>query len=210
MKKSLVFIALVTFSVFVLFEMKDLIAKAQVTSGPVMTSGPSIDPLSAEEKVFIQNIKDIADRIETAMAEKEPKWKLKKKFSPRLSRSMLPPEKGGGELKGFHTNFQFKKGGTVAYVNFGFAEPSTVEEVAAGFKFRLGRRARGIAKDVAAIGDEAVLMMDLPGTPSTATNLYFRKGKFDVNVDVTNQSRTRERNEVDAKRIGKIIDPLIF
>ena len=183
---------------------------AQVKSGPIPTPAPSIDPFSAEEKAIIQSVKDIAARFEASMKEKEPKWKLKKKSISRDSRGVLPQEKGGEDLFFVNSNFQFRSGSTVAWVDFSIANPSSIEEVATSFQHRLEGRARGIGKGIADIGDRAVLMMDLPGTPSTATNLYFRKGKFKVNVDITNQSRTRERNEQDAIRIGKIIDSAIF
>ncbi len=185
-------------------------ATAQVKSGPIPTPAPSIDPFSTWEKAIIQNVKDIADRFEAAMKETDPSWKLKKKSAGFVSRGTLPPEKGGGEVIGVSSNFQFKKGKTIAYVKFVIAAPSSVEEVAESFQDALEGRARGIAKGIVGFGDRAVIMMDLPGAPSTGTTLYFRKGKFKVNVDVDNQSRTRERNEEDAIRLGKIIEPLIY
>ena len=51
--------------------------------------------LTAKEKEMIQTVKSMADDIETVMKEKEPNWKLNKKFAGQTSVGLLPPEKGG-------------------------------------------------------------------------------------------------------------------
>src|SRR5215210_859029 len=67
------------------------------------------DGLTAEEKELIQKVQSLADKIETAMKEKEPKWKLKKKFSGQTDRGRESEEKGGREIIIVKAYLQFKK-----------------------------------------------------------------------------------------------------
>lgn len=181
---------------------------AQVTSGPIPTPSPYVKQSSPDDEFLMLKVAEIAENIEAEIRRSEPKWMLTKK-SPSFGNSRLPDEKGGGALKQSSFSLQFKRGKTEAYINFRIAEPSTVEEVAEAFKMRLERRARGITKNADGIGDEAVISMDDPQAPSTAARLYFRKGRFTADVDITDQARKREQNEEDAIRLGKIIEPLI-
>lgn len=166
------------------------------------------DWLTAEEKELIQKVKSLADRIETAMKEKEPKWKLKKKFSGQLSRGLIPEEKGGGEIKIVSAYLQFKKNGIIADVNFNTREPSTDKEISQLWKSGLRMMSRGIVNNLE-IGDEGVVVTDVTESPSNYVYASFRKGKILIRVGINSRFGNRLTHEKEAKKIAEIIDSII-
>lgn len=211
MGKNIVSLAII--EVFFLFILTSIPRNESIIQAQVKTTEipkPEIkDSLTDEEKLIIQKVTSLADKIADVVKEKEPKWKIKKKVSGRTSRSFDPSDNRVKEIFSTNAYLQFNKSSGQIDIKLIVKSPSSFEEVSKSLNHSLKLISRGTINRVTDIGDECVFITDFPGTPSTSVNLHFIKDKILIGVGVRNKSKKREVNVEEAKKIARIIESVI-
>lgn len=157
------------------------------------------DSLSTENKILLQQITDIADKIEKTVSEKEEKLKLE------LKRVYVGD--GAVPVGTASTYIRWKKGKTLISIKV-FMDKAADE---ADKKFSTGftKIARGLVIDISNINYECKMMTDFPGEPSTTVNLSCLKNRYLIDVGATNQSQNRTVNEQIAKDFAALVNSLL-